>query len=528
MATPVTASVRTSVFPPHVDKRAEAKATANAGVQGVWENGIFRFASPQAVEAWRRKAYAQGVNENTWHLGDEVDDKTRDLAMAGIGGPMPPLYQGPDGKYRFGNAKTVEDPTARDHRLAYLKGKTIDQIAAKIPGEDEWVEKGKVLQAAANDNVQPLPSGQNPRVTISKGAPVAVTGSIAKTKKAPRQQVGGRGPLPGSFNRADYQNVRDLERIGANAIFGNYGDEGRAALAAIGELWDGRTFKEAYDSRLVQEKTETAAAQERQGLKGTGVEVLTSFIPVIGDVSGAAADFKDWKEHGDDWGWSDYGLVALGIVPGMPNRRVAKGTLKIGEELIDAAGSVGDEIADLGKKSSKADSIAKRAFFDRQAALEEAKKKVFSPKEARRLDTENRGLIYVQGNLQGPERARAHQSGGEGAFSDIESGKFADPALRFDNANPRGLNYIRFDSAFVADDGSYTMLVDSKTKLAIWSKKTQRKTIGTLERAKQAIQQNPNHKLMYEFDTEEAAEEARIFIRDNKYSAYVQVGVRKK
>jgi hypothetical protein len=330
-----------------------------------------------------------------------------------------------------------------------------------------------------------------------------------------------------ALSSADKQDADDIVRIATNSVLGNYGDEVRAAFGAAGALWDGKSFGETYDGELQEEKAATAAAQGRQGLKGTAAEVITSFIPIVGDVSGAVADFKDWKEHGDDWGWGDYGLMALGLVPGMPNRKATKGTLKIGEGLIEAAGVAGDEVADLSKKSSKVEQIATSTSFDHRAVLEEAKKKVYSPKEARRLDTENRGLIYVQGNLQGPERARAHQSGGEGAFSDIESGKFADPALRFDNANPRGLSYIRFDNAFVPENQNYTMLVDSKTQLAIWGKETQRKTIKTLERAKQAIQQNPNYRLMYEFDTEEAAEEARIFIRDNKYSSYVQVGVRK-
>ncbi|MDY0872754.1 hypothetical protein SMD31_12500 [Dongia rigui] len=152
---------------------------------------------------------------------------------------------------------------------------------------------------------------------------------------------------------------------------------------------------------------------------------------------------------------------------------------------------------------------------------------MLSSKQARGLESENRGVIYVQGNLQGSERARAHQSGGTGAFSDIESKKFADPALRFDNPNPRGLSFIRFDSAFAAADNSHTVLVDSKTKLATWSKRTQKKTLNTLERVKHAVIQNPGHKVMYEFDSEEAAEAALTFIRKNGYSQYIEVGISK-
>jgi hypothetical protein len=510
-----------------------APKPANDNVLGHWENGVFRFASPEAKEKWRRKSYEQGVGEETWHHGKAIDSKSAAIVQAGLGGANPGLYQAPEGTYRLMNAKTIESQEARDHRNQYLTDKTIDQIAAAnaMPGVNEWAAKGRVAQSAANDNAVGAATATPTQPLDNSAAedkkPPSVKPPVQTHQGAGQMMAGRFGPMKSALESADKQSADDIGRIAVNSILGNYGDEIRAGASAAASWWDGKSFSEAYDSNLQTEREATSAAQERQGLTGTGVELLTSFIPIVGDASGALADFKDWKEHGDDWGWKDYGLVALGLIPEMPNRKAVKGAEKIGEELLETAGKKADEITDLGKKSSNGEQAAKSGSIDHVANLEVAKGKVLSQKEARHLESENRGLIYVQGNLQGSERARAHQSGGVGAFSDIESKKFADPALRFDNPNPRGLNFIRFDSAFAAADNSHTVLVDSKTKLAIWSRETQKKTINTLERAKHAVIQNPGHKVMYEFDSETAAEEALAFIRKHGYSQYIEVGVRK-
>lgn len=122
---------------------------------GRWVDGQFTFATPEAEEAWQRSAYQQAVNAKTWHLGDKIDDQTRNAILAGIGGATRPMYQGPDGQYYFQNARTLEDPSARSHRAKHVAGKTIDQIAAagKIPGEDEYVAMRRAPQhKPVNDN----------------------------------------------------------------------------------------------------------------------------------------------------------------------------------------------------------------------------------------------------------------------------------------------------------------------------------------------------------------------------------------
>lgn len=129
--------------------------------QGSMRNGVFRFASPEAEEQWVRAAYQAGVNADAWQLGDEVDDETAGLILAGLGGPAPAIYRGPDGKYRAINQKTIETAAVRDHRNKHLVGKTIDQIAAtgKLPGENEWIEQWRAARVANANQPSSNPKG---------------------------------------------------------------------------------------------------------------------------------------------------------------------------------------------------------------------------------------------------------------------------------------------------------------------------------------------------------------------------------
>ena len=536
---------------------------------GAWKETAFKFNSPEAEAEWVRNAYRSGVHEKNWHLGKVVDDKSRDMILAGIGGPQRGIYPAPDGTYRTIDPKTIEDQAARDHRAQHVRGKTIDQIASmtQMPGEDEWVENWKARYlpvsapkvissaaqaaslAAANDNqgktalrvagmapriAPPAPVNDRQEQAADQKSPGEMPGFVktAPQKTLPpvqRAAAGRSGVMPPALAAAERQAANDTGRILLQSVTGDYGDHLRAGASAIGDMFEGKSFTESFNQHLPEEEQKTAAARERQGLAGTATEMAVGAIPVIGDLSGAVADFKDWKENGDDWGWEDYGLVALGLVPGMVNRKTVKGAVKIAGELIGdgrKAAKAGDEIAALTKKDAKLGK-AEAGTYDHRAGLEKAQTRVYTEKEARNLGGENRGLIYTQEKMQGSERSMRHQSGGRGAFSDIASRKFANPALRFDNPNPRGRSHIRFDNAYSAADNSHTMLVDSKTKLAIWGKATQTKTIKTLERVKHAVMQNPGYKVQYEFDTDEAAEETWKFIEKHNYSNYVSVGVRK-
>jgi hypothetical protein len=150
---------------------------------GRWVDGEFTFATPEAEEAWQRSAYQQAVSAKTWHLGDKIDDQTRDAILTGIGGATRPMYQGPDGQYYFQNARTLEDPSVRSHRAQHVAGKTIDQIAAagKIPGEDEYVAMRRGLRTHANDNSKPI-SSDDPRDKITAFLPKPSNGENGSSK----------------------------------------------------------------------------------------------------------------------------------------------------------------------------------------------------------------------------------------------------------------------------------------------------------------------------------------------------------
>lgn len=114
------------------------------------------ISSRQAKEAWYRAAYRQAVNARTWHLGDAIDDRTRDVILAGLGGATPPIYRGPDNRYSFQNAHTLEGAATRNHRARYFAGRTPDEVRGpKMPGEDEYVaalRSHDSLSQPANDN----------------------------------------------------------------------------------------------------------------------------------------------------------------------------------------------------------------------------------------------------------------------------------------------------------------------------------------------------------------------------------------
>ncbi len=512
-------------------------ANDNDPVLGTWENGQFRFTSPEARQKWRRKSYEQGVGEDNWHLGKEMDAKSTAIVQSGLGGANSGHYQGPDGKYRLMTPKTIESQAARDHRNKYLTGKTIDQLAAAkaMPGVDEWVEQGevaraKIAQGAANNNAVEKPltvlAQQVAGPPSDAAQPPSLKSFPPKDQQAGQMLAGRFGAMKSALESSDKQSADDIGRIAVNAVLGNYGDEARAAVTSIGSWWDGKSFGETYDSKLQAEKAETLAAQERQGLVGTGIEIATGFIPLVGDISGALADFKDWKENGDDWGWKDYGLVALGPVPGAPNRSTVKGAKKIGDELLDSVSEVGDQIADLGKKTSKVDEAAELAKVNYRAMLDEAKSKVYSEGDARKLSRSTRGIIYVEEKAGGPAAAKEFMKTHPDVIYDAERDVFHVPAIYYDNPNSNGYPFIKLDAASVFGDNTGLVLTDVKTKMAIWSKETQRKARDTLNRLRIAAEQNPDLKLHYQFESAKAAEAAQSFIDANGFGSLVFVTVR--
>jgi RHS repeat-associated protein len=91
---------------------------------------------------------------------------------------------------------------------------------------------------------------------------------------------------------------------------------------------------------------------------------------------------------------------------------------------------------------------------------------IHSVREARRLEGENRGAIFVR-EPQRPGAAGEFESGADGAFSVVDQSRSrVVPALRFDNPNARGNNFVRFDGY---EDGGRT-LIDRKIQLTTKTK----------------------------------------------------------
>ena len=89
--------------------------------------------------------------------------------------------------------------------------------------------------------------------------------------------------------------------------------------------------------------------------------------------------------------------------------------------------------------------------------------------------TSNRGLIFVGENLgvsrnSAMQAARDFESGTTGAFTDIATRQRKVPALRFDNPNPNGAPYVKFDGYLQLDTGIIE-LVDAKTRIVPFSAK---------------------------------------------------------
>ena len=76
------------------------------------------------------------------------------------------------------------------------------------------------------------------------------------------------------------------------------------------------------------------------------------------------------------------------------------------------------------------------------------------------------------------------------------------PALRYDNRNPRGMNFIKFDGIEVRDGTTY--LIDAKRNVPHWNKSAMKNLTKTFDRINEAKNQNPEIKVIYEFPKEEA------------------------
>ncbi|QKF50569.1 hemagglutinin repeat-containing protein [Pseudomonas graminis] len=149
--------------------------------------------------------------------------------------------------------------------------------------------------------------------------------------------------------------------------------------------------------------------------------------------------------------------------------------------------------------------------------LDLSKVDVLTIKDARKLEGENKGLIFVQepqGDFSKP--FVKFEAGTTGAFSDVLSQRKAVPAIRFDNPNPNGNNFVKFDGI---EDFNGITLIDRKTALTSFDKQIQ-----SVQRVSNALRQNPGIKAVFEFPSQKAADRAtNILIQQNIRNITVRV-----
>ena len=136
-------------------------------------------------------------------------------------------------------------------------------------------------------------------------------------------------------------------------------------------------------------------------------------------------------------------------------------------------------------------------------------RKIYTESELNQLGrgsnaTPNRGVEYIFETPAGKPKAQEFQWGTAGSMMQQtpDGPKNIIPALRYDNRNPRGMNFIKFDGIRVENGTTY--LIDAKRNIPFWIPKAMEGYKNTFERIKKAKLQNPEIKVIYEFPKEEA------------------------
>ncbi|WP_338979799.1 pre-toxin TG domain-containing protein [Fusobacterium nucleatum] len=160
-------------------------------------------------------------------------------------------------------------------------------------------------------------------------------------------------------------------------------------------------------------------------------------------------------------------------------------------------------------------------------------RKVYTAKELNQMGrvkggSPNRGVEYVYESPAGKQKAQEFQWGTEHSMmQNTPAGKKnVVPALRYDNPNTRGMNFIKFDGIEV--ENGVTYLIDAKTDVPYWSKSGMEKIKGTLGRISEAKKQNPGIRVIYKFPNETAAGYFRDWLKTNRnFNNIVEIRVRK-
>ena len=117
--------------------------------------------------------------------------------------------------------------------------------------------------------------------------------------------------------------------------------------------------------------------------------------------------------------------------------------------------------------------------------------------------TPNRGVEYIFEKPAGKPEAQEFQWGTTGSMMQQtpDGPKNVIPALRYDNSNPKGMNFIKFDGIRVENGTTY--LIDAKRNIPYWIPEAMEGYKNTFERINKAKLQNPGIKIIYEFPKEE-------------------------
>ena len=136
-------------------------------------------------------------------------------------------------------------------------------------------------------------------------------------------------------------------------------------------------------------------------------------------------------------------------------------------------------------------------------------RKVYTASELNQLGrgsnaTPNRGVEYIFEKPAGKPEAQEFQWGTTGSMmQQTPDGPInVIPALRYDNPNSRGMNFIKFDGIEVRDGTTY--LIDAKRNVPHWNKSAMKNLEKTFRRINEAKNQNPEIKVIYEFPNEKA------------------------
>ncbi|MCZ4371320.1 hemagglutinin repeat-containing protein [Vibrio diazotrophicus] len=276
--------------------------------------------------------------------------------------------------------------------------------------------------------------------------------------------------------------------------------------------------------------TSTAAIQGDEGAQQQLKAMYESAVETMSDPNGAAdkyiADIQAKEARGEISSFeakkqiSKFYISVAASVTGS-----AYGVVKLGDTSLNAIANAGDSVKDIVRgDSSKVAKVTHSSdngspsteSFHQENNFDLSKVEVLSIKDARKMTGKNSGLIFVQepqGNFD--KNFVQFESGTKGAFSDVSSERKAVPAIRFDNPNPKGNNFVKFDG--IEDDG--TTLIDRKTALTTFDKQLQ-----SIQRVSYALKQNPRFKGVFEFPNQKAADKAMdILIRENITNITVRV-----